>query len=240
MVVALLFLFPEGEVLFEELDDALGVTEVVLLKLVDLVESGLESVVGELAGLGVVLQHFVVEDAVVEGESELDGVASGKIDAVGLLVGGLGLLLNFLEEAILRVLSDVAVVVANHLDEEGLGLVGAGATEDTVADHVDDLLAVSAELLLDLSLVLHKCAIELGVLRVRLDGRDGAAGSSLGGDEVLEGDREQVALVGVDLTTLGGKDLLKVVDHILVALGLLGDTSEEYLLFNVNHFLLGC
>ena len=55
MVVTLLFLLPEGEVLLEELDDALGVTEVILLELIDLVKSLLERVVGELASLGVIL-----------------------------------------------------------------------------------------------------------------------------------------------------------------------------------------
>ena len=160
LVVTLLFLLPEGEVLLEKLDDALGVTEVILLKLVNLVESGLKSSVCEGAGGGVVLKHFVVEDAEVKGETELDGVACGKIDAVSLLISGLGLLLDIFEECILRVLSDVAIVVANHLHEEGLGLVGAGATEDAVVNHVDDLLAVSAELLLNVGLVGHECGVE--------------------------------------------------------------------------------
>ena len=62
MVVTFLFLLPKGEVLLEEFDDALGVTEVVFLELIDLVECLLESVVGEFAGLGVILEHFIVED----------------------------------------------------------------------------------------------------------------------------------------------------------------------------------
>ena len=65
LVVTLLFLLPEGEVLLEKLDDALGVTEVILLELIDLVQSGLQGGVCELTGLGVVLQHLVVEDAEV-------------------------------------------------------------------------------------------------------------------------------------------------------------------------------
>ena len=43
LLVVLFFLFPEGEVLLEEFDDALGVTEIILLKLINLLESILES-----------------------------------------------------------------------------------------------------------------------------------------------------------------------------------------------------
>ena len=182
-----------------------------------------------------VLEHLVVENREVEGEAELDGVASGEIDAVGLLVGGLCLLLDLLEEGVLGVLSDVAVVVADHLDKEGLGLISAIGFEDALDDHVDDLLTIILKLLLDLALVLHESTVEFRILRVLLDGRDSAAGGSLGADEVLEGDREEVALIGVDLTTLLDEDLLEVVDHILEALSLLSNTCEENLLFNVDH-----
>merc|ERR1711937_771453 len=61
-VVIFLFLFPESKVLLEELNDGLGISEVVLLELVDLIESVLEGLVGKLAGGGVVLHDFVVED----------------------------------------------------------------------------------------------------------------------------------------------------------------------------------
>jgi len=118
----------------------------------------------------VILQHFVVEDGEVEGEAELDGVASGELDLVGLLVGGLGLVLDILEGGVLGVLGDVAVVVTDHLDEECLGLIGALALEHAGVDHIDDLLAVVLELLLDLLLVGEESLVELGVLGVLLDG----------------------------------------------------------------------
>ena len=54
LVIALLFLFPEGEVLLEELNDALGISEVVFFELVDLVEGILECLVSEVdSGLAV-------------------------------------------------------------------------------------------------------------------------------------------------------------------------------------------
>ena len=182
-----------------------------------------------------ILEHFVVEDGEVESESELDGVASGELDGVGLFVSLLGLLLNLFESLVLGVLGDVAVVVTDHLDEEGLGLVGAAGAQDLLVDHVDNLLAVSLELFFNLALVLQKRAIELRVLGVLLDGRDGAAGGSLGRDQVLESDGQKVALVGVDGATLLAKDGLKEVDHVVKTLSLLGDAGEENLLFDVNH-----
>ena len=55
LIVALLLFFPEGEVLLQQLDDALGVAEVVFLQFVDLVEGLLQSVLGELASLRAIL-----------------------------------------------------------------------------------------------------------------------------------------------------------------------------------------
>jgi len=234
-VITLLFLLPESEVLLEELDDALGVTEVVLLELVDLVESLLESGISEFASLGVILEDLVVEDGEVEGESELDGVAGGKINSIGFLVGDLGLTLNFVELSILGVLGNVAVVVTDHLDEESLGLISAVAVEDAVLDDINDLLAVVDELSLDLGLVGEEIIVELGVLRVLLDGGNSAACGTLGRNEVLESDRKKVTLVRVDGATLDNEDFLKEINHVFEAFSLLGDTGQENFLFDVCH-----
>ena len=193
----------------------------------------MESVVGEFAGLGVILEDFVVEDREVESESELDGVAGGKIDGVGLFVGFLGLFLDFFKLFGLGVFGDVAIVIANHLHEEGLGFLSAVSIEDAVRDHVDDLLAVVLELGLNLALVGEESSIEFRVLGVLLDGRDSAASGAFARNEVLEGDGEEIALVGVDGAALDNKDLLKEVDHILEALGLLSDAGKEDLFFDV-------
>ena len=122
VIAVLVLLAPEGEVLLEELNNGLGITEVVLLELINLVESLLEGGVSEGASISVVLHDFVVEDGEVESKTKLDGVASGKFDAVSFVVSAKGSLLDFLKFGILGVLRDVAVVVTDHLDEEGLGL----------------------------------------------------------------------------------------------------------------------
>ena len=233
MVVTFLFLLPEGEVLLEEFDDALGVTEVVFLELIDLIKSLLESVIGELTGLGVILEDFVVEDGEVEGKTELDRVASWKVDGVSLFISLLSLTLDLLKLHLLSVLSDVSVVVTDHLDEESLGLLSAVSVQDTGVDHINDLLAVLHELLLDLLLVGEESSVELAVLGVLLDGRDGTAGSAFARDKVLEGDGEEVALVRVDGAALDNKDLLEEVDHVLESLSLLSNTGKEYLFFDV-------
>ena len=125
LVIALLLFFPESQVLLEKLDDALSIAEVVLLELVNLVEGLLQSVVGKFTSLGVVLEHFVVEHREVESQTKFDRVAGGEIDGVSLFISLLGLLLDFLEFRILGIFGNIAVVVADHFDEEGLRLVGA-------------------------------------------------------------------------------------------------------------------
>ena len=155
LVVLTLFLFlPEGQVLLKELDDALGVTEVVLLELVDLVEGISEGVVSKLASLLVVLHDFVVEDGEVEGKSELDWVAWWEGDLVSLLVSCQSFLLHLFELIILGVLGDVAIVVSNHLDEESLWLSITGLAEDLYFNHIDDSFTIFSKFFLDSSLVI--------------------------------------------------------------------------------------
>merc|ERR1711957_266507 len=236
-VVDVLLLSPEGEVLLEELNDGLGITEVVFLELVDFVEGILEGLVGEVTGGLVVLEGFVVEDGEVKGESELDGVAGRELNGVGFVVSGEGSLLDLLEVVALGVLGNVAVVIADHLDEEGLGLTTAGLGEDLGVDHVNDSLAVVLELALNSGLVGKEGIGELGVLGVLLDGGNGSASGSLGRDQVLEGNGKEVTLVGGNIGSLLTEDVLELVDHIIEALGLFGNTRQKDVFLHVGHLL---
>ena len=152
-VTVFLFLLPESEVLLEQFDDALGVTEVVFFKLVNLVESFLEGFVSELTGGLVVLHDFVVEDGEVQGETELDGVAGRKCNLVGLVVSLECFLLNLFQIVTLGILRNVAEVVTDHLDEKGFWFSTARFVEDLLVDHVDDVLTILVKFGLNLALV---------------------------------------------------------------------------------------
>ena len=112
-------------------------------------------------------------------------------------------MLDLLKFRILRVLRNVTVVVTDHLDEEGFGLIGALLLEDASVDHVDNLLAVVLKLLLNLLLVCKERFVKLSILRVLLNGGNGAASSAFARNQVLEGNREKVALVRVHSASLG-------------------------------------
>ena len=182
LVVSLLFFAPKSKVLLEKLDDGLGVTEVVFLKLINLIKGVLERLVGEVTSGLVVLHGFIIEDGEVEGKTELDGIARGKGDSVGFVVSGKGLLLDLFEIVTLGVLSNVTVVVSDHLDEKGLGLTIARLAQNLGVDHVNNFLAVTLELALNTGFVGLEGISKLCVLGVLLNGSDGSASGSLGRD----------------------------------------------------------
>ncbi len=117
-----------------------------------------------------ILKHFVVENREVEGKTELDGVASGKVDGVCLFVCFFGLVLDIFELLIFSVLSNVAIVVTDHLHEESLGLIAAFLFKHICLDHSDNLIAVAHQLFFNFGLVFKESSIELRVLRVLLNG----------------------------------------------------------------------
>jgi hypothetical protein len=240
VVFTFFLFFPESEVLLKKFDDALGVTEVILLEFVDPVESLLESSVCQLTGLLVVLHDFVVEDREVESESEFDWVARREGDLVCFLIGVKSRLLHTLELVSSGVLRDVAIVVAHHLDEESLWLAFTLLAEDLLPNHANDSLTILSQLSLNGCLVGGKGLTKLGVLWVLLDGGDGPESSAFAGDQIFEGHRKKVPLVRGDVLTLSVKDLLQVADHILEPLGLLSHTSEENILLKLGicHMLL--
>jgi len=230
--ITFLFLSPESQVFFEKFNDTFGIAEVVFLELIDLLECFLESLVGKLASLAVILHHFVVKHREVESKAELDRVASGKVDIVGGVVCFEGRLLDLLELVISGVFGNVTIVVANHLYEEGLSLSFAGLVQYLGLDDANDALTVENKLLFNLGLVGEQSIIVFRILGILLNCRDGSASSTLGRNEILECHRDEVALIGVNFGALDFKDLLKEGDHVIKALGLFGNTREEYVLFN--------
>ena len=80
----------------------------------------MEGSVGELASGLVVLHHFVMEDREIESQTQFDGVAGWESNLICLIVCLEGILLHLFKKTVLRVLSDVAIVVTNHLYEKSL------------------------------------------------------------------------------------------------------------------------
>ena len=169
MVLLLVFLLPESKILLEQLNDRLGIAKIILLELINFVKSLLEGLIGELTGSLVVLHDFLMEDRKFKGKTELDGVVRGKCDLVGLVVSFEGLNLDTFELVGLSVFSDVAVVVTDHLDEEGSGLIVAFLGEDLRFNDVNDALVVTDELSLNAGLVEDESVGVLGVLGVLLN-----------------------------------------------------------------------
>jgi len=79
------FLLPEGKVLLEELDDGLGISESLLVDVIDLLKGLGKGGFTELASLLVVVHHLILEYGVVEGKTKSDWVAG--IETTSVLLG---------------------------------------------------------------------------------------------------------------------------------------------------------
>ena len=175
-----------------------------------------------------VFHDFVEEYGKVQGEAELERVARMEGDQSGTVVVLKSVGFGQFEVSSLGVLGNVTIVVTDLLEKEGLWLAVTGLLEYVVIDHVNDALAVLAELLLDAGLVLGQGIGEFGVLwvlLVLLNETDFSAGETLGADEVLEGIGHKVALIASDIGTLLLHDFLEQVNHILEAFSFFGHTG---------------
>ena len=231
--VLLLFLLPEREVLLEQLDDALGISESLLIDVIDLLEGVGQSGLTKLARLLVVVHHLVVEHGEVQSKTQSDWVAGVQTlgSLLSLVVVAEGSLLDGLELVSLSALCHISVVVTDHFEEETLGLIGGCHLHAGLLHNVDNGHALVVELTLDLLLVGGEAVVELLVFWVLLDGADRPDSGSLGSDLVLETNGKQVSLLSREVLVLGFDDLLEVVDHIVESLGLLSDSSHKNVFF---------
>ena len=126
--VLLFFFLPEREVFLEELDDGLGVSEGFFINVIDLLKSIGEGFLTEFTGLLVVVHDLVVEDREVKSKSESNWVArvEGLRAGLGQLIVLKCSVFNTFELIGLGALSNVSIVISNHLIEEGLGFVSGG------------------------------------------------------------------------------------------------------------------
>ena len=234
---------PESQVVPQQLHDQGGVLVLILIQGVDLSDGVLEGLLGELDGLVGVVEDLVLEDGVVQTETETDGVGGVQLargEVGGLLVGSGGLLGSLGEGLVGGELSQVPVVISLHLVEENLGLSRGGRGDEVLIEESDDVTAEGVQLLLDgLSVLLDLLdvgGVALGLLLL-LDGRDDPPGSTAGTDDVLVGDREQVPLLDGELNVELGNGLHGL-DHLVVPLGRLGQLGHKNRFFAlVSHFV---
>lgn len=109
------------------------------------------------------------------------------------------------------------------------GLSSSSVGDQVLVENLKHILANLLKLILNLgSIGLDGGQVPLGAAGslLLLDGRDDAPASSATPDNILVGDTEQVTLIEAKLATQLGH-LLHVLDHLIVPLGLLAETSEE-------------
>merc|ERR1712125_293765 len=197
-LAALLVGRPEREVVTQQLHDESGVLVRVLLDIVELRDGILESGARHFASLVWILEHLVLEDGIVECETETNWVSHCQVllgNLVSLLVsqprvfGRLGLGVAVTE------LSDVPVIVGLHLLVEDLRLASRRLTDEAVVQETKNGVADFLEFCFDFAAILFR-VLGLLVVALRLfllfDARDNAPRSTAAADRVLVGHGEQV------------------------------------------------
>jgi hypothetical protein len=153
--VLLLLLFPERKILLEKFDDALGISEGLLIDIVDLFEGVRQSLLTEFTGLLVVVHHFVMEHGEVESQTKSDWVAGIQTlrRGLGKLVVVQSTILHSIELVLVGALGNISVVISNHFVEESLGLIGGGNFHALLLNNIDNGDALVIKLTFNLLLV---------------------------------------------------------------------------------------
>jgi len=222
---------PESEVVTEKLHDESGILVALLGKGIELGDGVVKRLLGKMASLIRGIEDLVVEHTEVQSETKTDGVRRCK---VGLR--DLGSSLVRLERLVGRSLAlvansklgEVTMVITLHLVVEHLGLPALGRRDEVLVENVENVFADLGELIFNLLTVLldegNLGGVSLGLLLL-LDRSDYSPGGTAGTDDVLVGDGEKVTLLDSQVAVLGG-DNLHVLNHLFVALGLLGELGQ--------------
>ena len=142
-----------------------------------------------------------------------------------------GTSLNGFKFISLSALSNISIVVSNHLVEESLGLIGGSFWGALILNNSHDVHALVVELFFNSLLVLGESLRILGVFWVLLDGADGSNSSSIGSNKILETNGQKVSLLGGKVFLFRCNNFLEEVNHIVELLSLLGNSSHENVLF---------
>jgi hypothetical protein len=174
-----------------------------------------------------------MEDGEVKGKTKSNRVASvqGCGACLSQLVVFEGSILDNLELITLGALSNVSIVVSNHLVEEGFCLISLSNFEAVILDNIYDGNALVIEFSFDLCLVSGKSIIEFRIFWVLLDSTDCTDSCSLGADLVFETNREEVSLFSCEIVRFATDNLLEEYNHVIKSFGLLGNSGHENVLF---------
>mmetsp|Transcript_35137 Transcript_35137/g.52128 ORF Transcript_35137/g.52128 Transcript_35137/m.52128 type:complete len:280 (-) Transcript_35137:26-865(-) len=231
---------PQGQVVPQELHDQGGILVRLLCHVVELGDGVLEGRSGHLAGLVGLGLHLVQEDRVVQGQTQSNRVGHNQVllsNAGGLRIGGLSAVGSLGLDIASGEFRDVSVVIRLHLLVEDLGFTTSGLGDQVLVQETQDGVADVLQLLLDFGAVLPG---KLGVVLVALalllllDAGDDPPGGTAAADRVLVGHGQQVTLLHGELVPRLA-DLLHVVCHLVVALGLLGELGEVDFLVTSGH-----
>ncbi|GER34467.1 D-lactate dehydrogenase, partial [Striga asiatica] len=122
-------------------------------------------------------------------------------------------------------LRQIAVVVALHLQVEDLGISTGCRSDELRVEEVENAVADGGELGLDLGSVAfdgRDVSVVAAALLLLLNGGDYPPGGAAGADDVSLLHGQLVAVDGTD-------DLLHELNHLLVALGLLGHLGHVHI-----------
>lgn len=114
-----------------------------------------------------------------------------------------------------RKLGQITIVVTLHLVVEDLGLTGTGILDEMIVENLEDIAANLAEFFLNLGLVATNHINMLGIALaffLLFDGRDDTPRCATSTDNILVGDRQQIALFNRQFL-VQSRHLLHVLDH---------------------------
>lgn len=142
-VVISIFLFlPQCQILFQQLNDWLGISEVIFSNIINLFQCLLKTLICQLNSLFVIFHDFIVKDWEVQSKSQFDWVASMKLNFVCWLVGLESFFFNVFQFFVLGSLCNVPVVICNHLEEKSFCFILTTLRQNSWLNSLNDHLAI--------------------------------------------------------------------------------------------------
>lgn len=192
---------PQKQVVAQKLHNQSRILVVFVLHAVQVSNCLIESSTGHSTCLLRVLEDFIMEDGMVESESQFKRVCVAERllgVALGLFVGTKSSLCDGRSLVGSREFSDVTQEVGLHFEEKDLGLVTDGVGHQGVLEQVKDVLANACQFSLNLLLVvlnlLYVFRVALDILLL-LDGREDTPRCSAGANHILESHCQDVPLL---------------------------------------------